>query len=121
MRHPAAALVADLVAVLVFAAIGRRSHTEGLDLDGVAATAAPFLAGLLVGWAAGRLWRDPSRPVAGLWAAGGAAVIGLALRGVVTGRLPATFVLVATVSLMILIVGWRLIAAVVLRTRRPSI
>ncbi|MGI8817014.1 MAG: DUF3054 domain-containing protein [Pseudonocardia sp.] len=118
MRVVAVALGADLVGVLVFAAIGRSSHVEGLDILGVAGTAAPFLGGLLVGWAVGQVWRAPARLLAGLWAVGGAAIVGLALRGAVTGRLPWTFVLVASVSLAVLVLGWRLIVRAVLATRR---
>jgi hypothetical protein len=120
-RAAATALLADLLAVLVFAATGRSSHAEALDPAGLAGTAAPFLAGLLAGWAAGRVWRAPVAPVSGLWALAGAAVLGLALRGAVTGRLPVTFVLVTCVSLAVLLLGWRAVAAVVLRRRRSSI
>ncbi len=44
-RTAAAALVADAVCVLVFCAIGRRSHAEGITIAGVAETAWPFLTG----------------------------------------------------------------------------
>ena len=115
------ALGADLIAVLVFAAIGRSSHQERLALLGVATTAAPFLVGLLVGWGAGRVWRDPARPMSGWWAVGGAAVVGLALRYLLTDRLPWTFVLVATVSLAVMLQSWRLVVLAVLRGRGRSI
>lgn len=121
MRTAALALGADVVAVLSFAAIGRSSHDERLALLGVMGTAGPFLAGLLVGWGAGRVWRAPMRPLAGWWAVGGAAVGGLALRYLVTDRLPWTFVLVATVSLAAMLQAWRLVVLAVLRTRGPSI
>ena len=117
----AAALAADVVAVLVFAGIGRSSHAEAIQLLGVAGTAAPFLAGLLVGWGAGRVWRDPARLMSGWWAVGGAAVVGLALRLLLTDRLPWTFVLVATVSLAVMLQSWRLVVLAVLRGRRRSI
>ena len=44
------ALVADVVCVIVFCTIGRRSHAEGLTVAGIAETAWPFLAGTGVGW-----------------------------------------------------------------------
>lgn len=110
-------LLADVLAVVVFAVLGRRSHAEGLDVAGVLGTAAPFLAGLVAGWGAGRLWRAPATLVSGLWAVGGAAVVGLGLRAVVIGRLPWTFALVATVSLVVLLFSWRLL---VLATRHLS-
>ncbi|MGQ0482161.1 MAG: DUF3054 domain-containing protein [Pseudonocardia sp.] len=115
------ALVADVLAVGVFAVVGRGSHAEGLDAAGVVGTAAPFLGGLAVGWLVGRVWRGPTALPAGLWALGGAAVLGLALRGLLTGRLPMAFVLVTALSLALLVLGWRLIAAAVLRTRTVSI
>jgi DUF3054 family protein len=51
---------ADLLAVLVFAAVGRRSHAEVVDAYGVLATAALFLLGLLLGWLVVRVWHAPS-------------------------------------------------------------
>lgn len=114
----AAALGVDVLAVLVFALVGRRSHAGGLDVAGVSTTAAPFLAGLLVGWLAGRVWRSPIGPRSGVWAVAGAAVIGLALRAAFTGRLPVTFVLVTTVSLVVLLIGWRLMVTAARRVRR---
>ena len=120
-RTVAAALGADVIAVLVFAAIGRSSHEENLALPGVLGTAAPFLIGLLAGWGAGRVWREPARPASGWWAVAGAAVVGLALRYLVTDRLPWTFVLVASVSLAVMLQSWRLVVLAVLRSRRRSI
>ncbi len=115
------ALIADVAAVGVFAVVGRGSHAEGLDVAGVAGTAAPLLAGLAVGWLVGRVWRGPTALPAGLWALGGAAMLGLALRGALTGRLPVAFALVTVLSLTLLVLGWRLVAAAVLRTRTASI
>jgi hypothetical protein len=99
--------------VLVFAAIGRSSHVEGVTVPGVLEVAAPFLAGALVGWLFGRLWRAPMRLGLGVAVWGGAAVIGLALRAAVAHRLPVSFVLVASASLAVLLLGWRLVALVV--------
>jgi hypothetical protein len=84
----------------------------------VLATAAPFLLGLLVGWLSGRAWRLPVGWLTGLvvWLA--TAVVGLAARAAVTHRLPLTFVLIATVSLAVLLLGWRAVALTVLRARR---
>ena len=61
--RPAVALAADLIAVVAFAATGRRSHAEGLTVAGVAQTAWPFLAGTLVGLVA--LPGDGAAPAAG--------------------------------------------------------
>ena len=58
-RPALAALVADVVCVVVFCTIGRRSHAEGLTVAGIAETAWPFLAGTAVGWLLARGWRRP--------------------------------------------------------------
>ncbi|MGO9926581.1 MAG: DUF3054 domain-containing protein, partial [Mycobacterium sp.] len=47
----------DVICVLVFCAVGRRSHDEGASVTGVATTAWPFLTGTAVGWLASRGWR----------------------------------------------------------------
>ena len=107
------AAVADVLAVLVFAAVGRSSHAEAMDAFGVLRTAAPFLLGLLVGWLGAQAWRAPLRlPVAvTVWV--GAAGVGLGVRAALTHRLPLTFVLVAAVSLAVLLLGWRALASLV--------
>jgi hypothetical protein len=114
------AAVADLVAVLVFAAVGRSSHAEGLTAAGVLETAAPFLLGLGVGWLAGRVWRSPVGATLGLWAWAGTAVVGLVVRAVVIHRLPVSFVLVASVSLAVFLLGWRLVARLVTHRGRAG-
>jgi hypothetical protein len=101
------------VAVVAFAALGRASHAE--DLTGTLLTAAPFVAGAAVGTLAGRTWRDPPAWRAGLFVWGGAVVVGLPLRAAFTGRLPLSFAIVATVSLGVLLLGWRALARLVAR------
>lgn len=120
MRSRPAPLLLDAVAVIVFAAIGRESHAEGVAVLGVLEVAAPFLVGAAVAAAAGRTWRDPLAWSAGLATWAGAAVLGLALRAALLGRLPVSFAVVATVALGVLILGWRGVARLVpaLRARR---
>lgn len=115
-----AAATGDALAVVVFAAIGRRSHEEGLGVLGVLEVAAPFLLGALVGWLVGRVWRAPLGLRAGVavWVA--ASVVGLIVRAAFTHRLPWTFALIATVSLAILILGWRAVGFAAARTRRAT-
>jgi hypothetical protein len=112
------ALAADAAAVVLFAAIGRDTHEHGLDPAGVLLTAAPFLAGTLIGWVLSRAWR---RPLA-LWPAGTAiwlcaVVLGLALRGLSGGGLAVAFQMVTTVTLAVFLLGWRLVASAVTRIR----
>jgi DUF3054 family protein len=110
------AAAADAVAVVVFAAVGRLSHGEADDLLGLVGTVAPFGVGLVAAWTTPVVRRDPAS-----WRAGAVAVvctvgIGLALRAGFTGRLPLSFAVVATISLAVLLLGWRGLAAVVSRT-----
>jgi hypothetical protein len=111
------AAIVDVVAVLVFAAIGRDSHAERVDILGVFQVAAPFLAGALVGWLVGRLWREPLGLRLGVAVWAGAVVVGLGLREAVLHRLPVSFVLIASVSLAVLLLGWRLVGRIVARVR----
>ncbi|HEY3684254.1 MAG TPA: DUF3054 domain-containing protein [Streptosporangiaceae bacterium] len=120
MRSWAAGL-ADVVVVLVFVAIGRASHQEGDALLGIAATAWPFLAGLVVGWVVVRAWRAPYAVVpAGVAAWVAAVVVGMLLR-VVSGQGTAVaFVIVATVFLGVFLLGWRAVAALARRRFAPG-
>ncbi|HEY2766503.1 MAG TPA: DUF3054 domain-containing protein [Pseudonocardiaceae bacterium] len=103
-------LAADVLAVLVFAAIGRRSHAEGSDLLALLATAGPFLVGLAGGWALARAWRAPLALRTGLLVWPVTVIVGLAVRTGFTGRLPVSFVLVVVLSLGVLLLGWRAVA-----------
>lgn len=120
MRSAAAALVADLAAVLMFVVVGRGSHAESLDVVGVLGTAAPFLIGLGAGWLGGRVWRAPRRLVSGAAVWAGAVAVGLALRAGLTGQLPAAFALVSAVTLGVLLFGWRAALIGLRRARRRS-
>ncbi|HWR48050.1 MAG TPA: DUF3054 domain-containing protein [Pseudonocardiaceae bacterium] len=111
---------ADVLAVLVFAAVGRSSHAEMVNAFGVLSTAAPFLLGQLVGWLAVRAWRAPLRLPVGVAVWAGAVVVGLGVRAAFTHRLPLTFVLVAAASLALLLLGWRAVARLVARSRGQS-
>jgi asparagine N-glycosylation enzyme membrane subunit Stt3 len=113
--HPRISLLADAVAVVVFAAVGRLSHGEPDDLLGLAGTVAPFAVGLLAARAIPAVRRDPAG-----WRAGAVVVVcvagvGLLLRAGLTGRLPLSFAVVTTISLAVLVLGWRGLAALVSR------
>jgi len=110
------ALALDAALVLVFAIIGRSSHAEGLDVVGVWGTAWPFLAGLAVGWGLARAWRHPLAPWPTgviVWAA--TLVVGMLLRVASDQGVQVAFVVVAALTLAILLVGWRGIAALIAR------
>jgi 8-oxo-dGTP diphosphatase len=113
-------LLVDVLALLVFAAFGRRSHAEGLAVAGVLHTAWPFLAGAVVGWAASRAWRRPAAP----WPSGvatwlAAVVVGMLLRRLTGEGTPLDFVAVATGFVALFLLGWRLLALAV-SARRSS-
>jgi len=117
---PAAAVLAvDAMLVLVFAAIGRRSHDESAALVGIFATALPFLAGMAVGWlgclAAARRAPRTVRDGIPVWVC--AVGVGMALRAVSGAGTALPFVIVATITLGVLLLGWRSVATAV-RTRR---
>jgi DUF3054 family protein len=115
--RPATALVADVVCVLVFCTIGRRSHAEGITVAGVAETAWPFLVGTAAGWLAVRGWRRPaSLAPTGLVIWLSTVVIGMLLRKATSAGTAVSFVVVASLVTAILLLGWR--AAVSALARR---
>jgi hypothetical protein len=120
-RHARPALlVLDLVAVLLFATVGRRSHAEGISAAGVLDTAWPFLAGAATGWGAARAWRRPTSLASGavVWAT--TLVLGMALRRATGDGTAAPFVVVAALVLAALFLGWRALAHVARsRAERP--
>jgi len=119
LRSALLALAADAVLILVFAAIGRASHKEAV-LPGLLVTAWPFLVALALGWLIAQAWRAPIAPVrTGLpvWAVTVAG--GMVLRGASGQGVQLAFVIVAASVLLLLLVGWRAIARLVLR-RRPA-
>jgi hypothetical protein len=113
-----AALVGgDVVALMVFAAIGRGSHGEAAGLGAVgevARTAAPFL----VGWLLAAPWLGAFRPAATAtpaamlrttaiaWCA--ALLVGALLRALMIGRFsPPSFYVVTFIAALVLLGGWR--------------
>jgi hypothetical protein len=117
--HPALAFAIDLVLVLVFLAIGRATHAEPVFDPGSLVTAWPFAVGLLVGWAVILLTRTPATGIlAGgmVWFA--TLVIGMVLRVAAGGTAAVAFIIVATITLALFLIGWRLIARLVRRVRR---
>jgi hypothetical protein len=111
------ALLLDIVLVVGFAALGRASHDSDV-FGGLWLTAWPFLVGLGVGWLVMTAWRAPDAPVRtglGVWAA--TVVGGMLLRAASGQGTALPFIIVATVTLLVLLVGWRLIAALVTRRR----
>jgi len=115
----ALAALLDVVAIVIFVAIGRTSHDHGVSLGGVASTAWPFLAGLVVGWGAARAWGRPFEiaPTAVIvWIS--CVGVGMILR-VVSGQGTAVaFIFVALAFLALELLGWRALARVGTRVQQ---
>jgi hypothetical protein len=112
VRRALIALLADVVCVIVFATIGRRSHAEGLTVAGIAHTAWPFLAGAAVGWLLIGGWRRPFTVIptgVAVWV--GTVVGGMLLRKATSAGVSTSFVVVASLSTAVLLLGWRAAAA----------
>ena len=108
-KRPQVALAAtfDIVAIVVFVVIGRRSHHEGHALRGALRVAAPFLIGLAAGWLLARAWKSPTRMSTGLLIWPVTVGAGLLLRRFVFDNGTALpFIIVATIFTGLLLV-WR--------------
>jgi hypothetical protein len=113
-------LVVDALLVILFCAIGRRSHEEAV-LTGLLKTVWPFAIGLGIGWVvavagAGRMFGEPGRTArfdgTAVWPTGvlvwlGTLCGGMLLR-VISGQGTAfSFIIVATCVLALFLLGWR--------------
>ncbi|MEN9504719.1 MAG: hypothetical protein RI958_645 [Actinomycetota bacterium] len=109
----------DIVAVIVFVALGRRSHDEGGNAAvETARVAAPFLIALAVGWVAARAWRRPTALTTGaiVWVV--TVALGMVVRNVVFDRGTATsFVVVASLVTGVLLLCWRAVALAIAHRR----
>ena len=108
-------VLVDVLLVVVFAALGRRSHAHGLSVAGVLQTAGPFLCGAAGGWLLASLLTDlaPRSLPFGLIVAAATVVIGMGLRLTFGAGTAWSFVLVATAVLTLFLVGWRFLASLV--------
>lgn len=120
-RTIALSFVADLVLVTGFAALGRASHQEsvlGQGGAGLFETAWPFAAALAAAWIIALAFRRPLAPLRTgipVWII---TVAGGMLLRAVSGQGTATaFIIVATITLLLFLVGWRIIAAIIARQR----
>ena len=113
------AVIVDALLVLVFAAIGRASHDE--SPAGFLLTAWPFLVALLLGHLlAALLPARPRRPWSVLWGVVVWVVTvagGMLLRVLSGDTAQVPFIIVATLTLGVFLVGWRGVTALVRRNR----
>ena len=110
-------MATDVVCVIVFCTVGRRSHAEGLSIDGIAETAWPFLSGTVIGWVLSLGWRRPAAVVSTgvvVWVC--TVVVGMLLRKATSAGTAPSFIVVASISTAVLLLGWRVAAG--LMTRR---
>lgn len=111
------ALATDVVCLIVFVAIGRRSHEEGLNLAGIAETAWPFVTGALAGWLLSLGWRRPyslAPTGVAVWVC--TIVVGMLLRKLTSAGVAPSFVVVASIATAVLLLGWR--AGILVMSRR---
>jgi hypothetical protein len=111
----AVALVIDLALVGLFVVIGRASHRE--DQSAFLVTYWPFAVGLLVGWAGARGWRRPfSVSRTGVLAWVGTVLVGMLLRWASDQGVQVAFVVVASIVVGALLLGWRVLLAAIDRS-----
>lgn len=111
------ALALDLLLVLIFAAIGRRNHEEGLTVAGVLDTAWPFMVGAVVGHLLALTLRGGAAAIpsgVAIWAC--TVILGMALRRATGDGTDPAFIAVATLLLGAVLLGWRYLA----RRRRTA-
>ena len=109
--RPALALSGDLVVLVVFVLVGRRSHHEDAGLAGFLRVWWPFAVALGVAWLVTGLWRAPlswgRAAVAWLVTVG----LGMTLRIVVEGReFKVAFTIVTLLFVGAGMLGWRAVA-----------
>lgn len=111
------AIALDLIIVVAFATVGRRNHAEGITPAGVLDTAWPFLVGAVVGHVLALALRGGAAALpTGVSVGVCAVVVGMALRRATGDGTDPAFVIVATLLLGALLLGWRLLV----RRRRTA-
>ncbi len=107
------AAVLDAALIVLFAVIGRASHSESNPVLDSLSVAWPFLVGAAIGWllVLGPLGRRPSTVTGGvpIWLF--AVVLGMALRVLTDRGIAFSFIVVATLVLAAFLLGWRTSAA----------
>jgi len=121
-RMPVALTIAvDVILVAVFCVIGRLSHAEGIfsDVPGFLITLWPFLVAVVAAHIVMLIRRTPADrmlPGVVIWAV--TVVVGLVLRGLSGQGTAIAFMIVATLTLALFLLGWRAVVAIARRMRR---
>lgn len=119
LRTVIPAFLLDAVLLLIFAGLGRSSHERGNNLVGLFETGWPFLAALAISWIVSLAWRAPAAPVrtgVPIWI--GTLILGMIFRLLSGQGTALPFVLVASGTIGVLLVGWRTLAEMI-RRRQP--
>lgn len=115
-------LAVDIVLIVLFAALGRRSHELGLDVTGILFTAAPFL----IAWGVGAIITRAWKTWRNLWPSGVIIWIitvagGLGLRVTIFDETAAiSFQMVTATVLGFFLLGRRCISALIRRKSSPA-
>ena len=112
--HIFTALVADIILVIAFAAVGFYTHAQVLTVDGVVQTSWPFLVGLGCAWILSAAWTAPLAPMrtgVAIWST--TILLGMIIRFAVGAGIAAPFIIVASALNFLTLVGWRVIARAV--------
>jgi hypothetical protein len=103
------AVVADLLVVVVFAAVGRSQHHESTGIHGIWHTAWPFAVGTVLALALTAWTRtDPLALRVGIRVWIWTLAIGMVVRTAIGAGTEIAFVIVAALVLAALFLGWRL-------------
>ncbi|MEO7269998.1 MAG: DUF3054 domain-containing protein [Knoellia sp.] len=105
----------DLLAVVIFALVGRRSHAHGITVVGVLETATPFLCGTAAGYLVASITTDaaPRSWQFGAIVVAATVVVGMLFRRLTTVGTAPSFIVVAMLFLAATMLGWRLVAGFV--------
>ena len=115
------AFLIDSLAVILFSAVGRATHGED-PIIGIWETSWTFLLALVVAWGISLAWRAPMNPwrtgvpVWALTVAGG-----MLLRWMSGQGIAPAFVIVASLTLFVLLVGWRIVAQIIICRRAAEV
>ena len=109
-------IVADLVIVLVFVAIGRHVHDHGVQWKGLVSTAWPFAVGLALGWTVVVARRHDGGSLRdGVTVCVMTTCVGMIVRVLAGQGTAVAFVAVTLVFLGVTMIGWRLARAAATR------
>ncbi|HUV57230.1 MAG TPA: DUF3054 domain-containing protein [Acidimicrobiales bacterium] len=102
-------VLADVLVILVFVAIGRNTHDHGVSATGLASTMWPFVAGLIIAWSVMIFrHRSGSSLSEGLVIAVMTVAVGMVVRVLAGQGTALAFIVVALLFLSALMGGWRL-------------